>query len=64
MEILRRAWKSLRKRFKHVFEELKRFMKLLENLGNSSKVFSRYFYILKFSEVIENLRKTSETVRK
>ena len=33
-----------RKRFKPVFEEFKRFMKLLENFGNSSKVFSRYFY--------------------
>ena len=63
MEILGRARKSppiseLRKRFKSVFEELKRFMKLLENFGNSSKVFSRCFYdFLKFSE---NLRKFSE----
>ena len=33
-------------------------MKLLENFGNSSKVFSRCFYdFLKFSE---NLRKSSE----
>ena len=63
MEILGRARKSpriseLRKRFKSVFEELKRFMKLLENFGNSSKVFSRCFYdFLKFSG---NLRKFSE----
>ena len=37
MKILGRARKSL-------FEELKRFMKLLENFRNSSKVFSRCFY--------------------
>ena len=37
-------FRKLRKRFKPVFEELKRFMKLLENFGNSSKVFSRYSY--------------------
>ena len=43
-----------------VFEELKRFMKLLENFGNSSKVFSRCFYdFFKFSE---NVRKCSETI--
>ena len=49
---------ELRKRFKPVFEEFKRFMKLLENFGNSSKVFSRCFYdFFKFSE---NLRKSSE----
>ena len=43
-------------------------MKLLENFGNSSKVFSRCFYdFLKFSEtlrksseVLGNLRKVSE----
>ena len=64
MEILGRARKSpanfrkLQKRLKPVFEELKRFMKLLENFGNSSKVFFRCFYdFLKFSE---NLRKSSE----
>ena len=51
-------FRKLRKRFKPVFEELKRFMKLLENFGNSLKVFSRCFYdFLKFSE---NLRKFSE----
>ena len=51
-------FRKLRKRFKPVFEELKRFMKLLENFGNSSKVFSRRFCdLLKFSE---NLRKCSE----
>ena len=51
-------FRKLRKRFKPVFEEHKRFMKLLENFGNSSKVFSRCFYdFLKFSE---NLRKSSE----
>ena len=51
-------FRKLRKRFKPVYEELKRFMKLLENFGNSSKVFSRSSYdFLKFSE---NLRKSSE----
>ena len=34
-------FQKLRKRFKPVFERLKRFMKLLENFGNSSEVFSR-----------------------
>ena len=49
-----------RKRLKPIFEEIKRFMKLLENFGNSSKVFSRYLYdFLKFSE---NLPKSSETI--
>ena len=38
-------FQKLRKRFKLVFEKLKRFMKLLENFGNSSKVFSRCFMI-------------------
>ena len=67
MEILGRARKSpriseLRKRFKPAFEELKRFMKLLENFENSSKVFSRCFYdFLKFSE---KLRKFSENFLK
>ena len=32
-------------------------MKLLENFGNSSKVFSRFYGFLKF---LENLRKSSE----
>ena len=51
-------FRKLRKRFKPVFEEHKRFMKLLQNFGNSSKVFSRCFYgFLKFSE---NLQKFSE----
>ena len=51
-------FRKLRKRFKPVFEELKRFMKLLENFGNSLKLFSRCFYnFLKFSE---NLRKSSD----
>ena len=54
-------FRKLRKRFKPVFEELKRFIKLLENFGKSSKVFSRCFYdFLKFSE---NLRKFSEIFR-
>ena len=51
---------KLRKRFKPVFEELKRFMKLLENFGNSSKVFSRCFYV--FFKFSENLRKSSEVL--
>ena len=51
-------FQKLRKCFKPVFEELKQFIKLLENFGNSSKVFSRCFYdFLKFSE---NLQKCSE----
>ena len=53
-------FRKLRKRFKPVFEEHKRLMKLLENFGNSSKEFSRCFYdFLKFSE---NLRKCSESI--
>ena len=74
MEILGKSseisaiFRKLQKRFKPVFEELKRFRKLLENFGNSSKVFSRCFYdYLKFSEnlrksweVFGNLRKFSE----
>ena len=55
-----------------VFEELKRFRKLLENFGNSYKVFSKCFYEIfkifgKSSEVfgnIRNFRKTPETVQK
>ena len=38
-------FRKLRKRFKPVFEKLRRFTKLLENFGNSSKVFSRCFII-------------------
>ena len=67
------SFRKLRKRFKPVFEELKRFMKLLENFGNSSKVFSRCFYdFLKFSEnlcnwkfpdVIENVRNGSHELK-
>ena len=61
-------FQKLRKRFKPVFEEFKRFMKVLENFGNSSKVFSRCYYdFLKFSknpwissEVFGNLRQFSE----
>ena len=67
----RKLWKG----FKPVFEELKRFMKLLENFGNSSKVFSRCFYDFKnfrkivgnrrkCSKIFGNFRKTSETVQK
>ena len=53
-------FRKLWKHFKPVFEELKRFMKLLENFGNSSKVFSRCFYdFLKFSEVFGHLQKFS-----
>ena len=61
-------FRKLRKCFKPVFEEHKRFMKLLENFGNSSKVFSRCFYdflnfsenLRKFLEVFGNHRKFSE----
>ena len=74
MEILGKSseisanFQKLQKRFKPVFEELKRFRKTLENFGNSSKVFSRGFYdYLKFPEnlrksweVFGNLRKISE----
>ena len=53
--------RKLRKRFKPVFEKLKRSMKLLENFGNSSKVFSRWLYdFLKSSENFGNPRKSSE----
>ena len=59
------SFRKLRKRFKPVFEELKRIMKLLENFGNSSKVFSRCFYDFlkifgKSSEIFESVRKSSE----
>ena len=62
-------FRKLRKRFKPVFEELKRFMKLLENFGNSSKVLSRWFLRFlkifgKSSEVFGNLRKSWENFRK
>ena len=65
-------FRKLRKRFKPIFVVLKRFMKLLENFDNSSKVFSRCFYdflqfsenLRKSSEVFGNLRKTSETAQK
>ena len=51
-------FRKLRKRFKPVYEEHKRFLKLLENFRNSPKVFSRCFYaFIKFSE---NLRESSE----
>ena len=36
-------FRKLVKRFKPVFEELKRFMNFLENFGNSSKVFPDIF---------------------
>ena len=60
-------FRKLRKRFKPAFEELKRFMKLLENYGNSSKLFSRCFYEFlkifgKSSEVFGNHRKFSENL--
>ena len=42
-EISVNFWK-LQKSFKPIFEEFKQFIKLLENFGNSSKVFSRCFY--------------------
>ena len=54
-------FRKLRKRLKPVFEELKRFMKLLENFGNSSKVFSRCFYdFFNFRKIFGNVRKCSE----
>ena len=67
-------FRKLLKRFKPVFEEHKRFMKLLKNFGNSSKVFSRCFYdffnfpkifgnLRKCSEILGNFRKTLETVQ-
>ena len=55
-------FRKFRERFKPVLEELKPFMKLLENFGNGSKVIFRCFYnFLKFSE---NLRKCSENFGK
>ena len=58
-------FRKLRKRFKPVFDELRRFVKLLKNFGNSSKVFSRCFYYFflifgKSLEIFGNLRKFSE----
>ena len=38
-------FRKLRKRFKPIFVELKQFMKLLKNFGNSSKVFPDVFMI-------------------
>ena len=60
MEILGRARKSLRisknsGNTSPIFEELKRFMKLLENFGNSSKWFCKIFE--KSSEIFEKLWK-------
>ena len=50
-------FRKLGKRFKAVFEELKRFMKLLKNFRNSSKVFSRCFYdFLKYSERVKKFQ--------
>ena len=54
-----------RKRFQPVFEELQQFMKLLENFGNSSKVFSRcllWFFKTfgKSSEIFGSVRKSLE----
>ena len=62
-------FRKLRKRFKPVFGEPKRFMKLLENFADSSKVFSRCFYdffqiFVKSSDIFGSVRKTSETVQK
>ena len=51
-------FRKLRKRFKPVFEKLERFMKVLENFGNSSNVFSRCFN--DFLKSSENLLKSSE----
>ena len=64
-------FRKLRKCFKLIFEELKRFMKLLKNFVNSSKVLSRCFYdflkssenLQKSSEVFGNLQKFSENFR-
>ena len=53
-------FRKLRKSFKPVFEEHERFMKLLENFRNSSKVFSRCSY--DFPKYSENLRKSSEVL--
>ena len=54
-------FRKLRKRFKPVFEERKRLMKILENLWKSLEIFEklrkRSKMVLKFSE---NLRKSSE----
>ena len=57
-------FRKLRKRFKSVFEELKRFMKLLENFGNSSKVFSRCFYDFLFFKIFGKSSKIFGSVHK
>ena len=71
MEILGRARKSpqISENLENAsirFEELKRFMKVLENFGNSSKVFSRCFYdFLNFRKIfgsVGKLRKGSEVI--
>ena len=50
-----------RKRFKPVFEELKRFIELLENFGNSSKVIFRCSYDFQnFRKIFGSVRKFSE----
>ena len=54
---------NLRKRFKSVFKELKRFMNILENLWQSSEIFEKQLkrskMVLKFSE---KLRKCFKSV--
>ena len=66
MEILGRARRSPRisELRKPAFKELKRFMKLLENFGISSKVFSRCFFIfLKISrKIFGSARKFSDNI--
>ena len=69
-------FRKLRKRFKPGSGELKRFMKLLENFGNSFKSVLEMFLLLfknfrkifgnlwKCSEIFRNLWKTSETDQK
>ena len=54
-------FQKLRKLFKPVFEELKRFINLLENFGNSSSVYQMFLW---FFKMFGNFRKTSETVQK
>ena len=53
-------FRKLRKRFKPVIEELKQFMKLLENFGNSSKVFSGSVW--KYSEIFGKLQKRFKVI--
>ena len=58
-------FRKFRERFKPVLQELKPFMKFLENFGNSSKVFSRCFFdFFKSSEIFGSVRKSSEIFRK